>query len=144
MATNLTGAKIHTVKTLHSLPLPSDKQYYIFLYSLGENFKKLINDLHLSYFSLFSIISWNDYAMNSQRNLCMLPKVKSHGGGNAIISMFSPSLHLYQMIISTKNLFSATVLESIRDFSSEMFQEIKMNSVVVVYGILTWLNINKS
>lgn len=40
------------------------------------------------------------------------------------------------MIESAKNLFSATVLECIRDFPSERPQEIKMNSVAVFYSIL--------
>lgn len=58
--------------------------------------------------------------------------------------MYLPLLHLYKRIKSTKNLFSVTVLECIRDFPSEQSQEIKMNSGAVLYGILGQLKINKS
>lgn len=48
------------------------------------------------------------------------------------------------MIKSTKNLFSVTILECIRDFPSERSQEIKMNSVAMLYGVPGQLKINKS
>ena len=38
-------------------------------------------------------------------------------------------------MIKTKNIFSAAVLECIRNFPSERPQKIKMNSVAVFYGI---------
>lgn len=47
------------------------------------------------------------------------------------------------MIKSTKNLFSVIVLECIRDFPSERPQEIKMNSVAMLYGIMGQLKIGK-
>lgn len=45
---------------------------------------------------------------------------------------------------STKDLFSATVLECIRGFPRERPQVIKMNSVAVFYGIPGQLKVNKS
>ena len=83
-------------------------------------------------------------SLHVQKDVCILLKVKSQRDGRCYYINGFTIITFISHNKPTKNPFSATVLDGIRDFPSERPQEIKMNSVAMSYGIPGQLRINQS